>query len=56
MAEKSVVCPICNGALKAASEDELVKVLKEHAKHDHEMDMPEEKARHMVEEANHQHS
>jgi len=48
MAELSVACPACGQSLTALNEDELVKAFKEHAKHDHGMDLSEEQAREKV--------
>lgn len=51
MAEHSVICGVCGGTLIAASEHELVKTFRDHAKHQHDMDVPEEMARQKVKEA-----
>lgn len=48
MGEASVGCPICGKSLTAPNEDELVKTFRDHAKHDHDMDMSEEMAREKV--------
>ena len=48
MAELSVACPICKQSLTAPNEDELAKVFKEHAKHEHGMEMSEEEAKEKV--------
>ncbi len=45
MAEPSVSCPICKQGLTAPNEDELVKIFKEHVKHEHGMEMSEEEAK-----------
>ena len=48
MAELSVSCPACGQSLTAPNEDELVKVFKEHAKHQHSMELSEEEAKEKV--------
>ena len=48
MAELSVACPVCKQSLTAPNEDELAKMFKEHAKHQHSMELSEEEAREKV--------
>jgi predicted small metal-binding protein len=45
MGEVSVSCPVCGQSLTAPNEDELAKTFKEHAHHDHGMEMSEEQAK-----------
>jgi predicted small metal-binding protein len=51
MAAPGIMCPKCGKNLTAESEEELVKVFREHAKHDHDMDIPEEMAKEQVKAA-----
>ena len=51
MTKVSIKCPACGGSLTAMNKEDLVKVFKEHAHHDHDMDMSEEKAREKVEKS-----
>ena len=49
MAELSVKCEVCAARLEADSEDELAKLMQEHAKDAHDVDMSEEEAREIIE-------
>ena len=48
MAEPAVKCPVCAATLKGKSEAELVRMLREHARHEHSLDLPEDKAKQLV--------
>ena len=41
--EHSVTCPACGGAINAATQDELIRMVQDHAKKDHQMDLSAEK-------------
>ena len=40
----SVTCPVCGTAFGADTQDEMVKLIQAHAKKEHGMDLPREKA------------
>jgi len=44
MAELGVKCPVCGMPLRERDEEELAKELVDHAKHEHGMEMPLERA------------
>lgn len=48
MAEPAVKCPVCAATLRGKSEAELVRILREHARHEHGIDLAEDKAKQMV--------
>jgi len=48
MGEHNVKCSACGLTLTADSKEELGKKLQEHAKHAHDMDMPDEKVKEAV--------
>ena len=39
----SVTCPACGGAISATTQDELIRLVQDHAKKDHQMDLSPEK-------------
>ncbi len=39
----SVTCPACGGAISATSQDELIRLVQDHAKERHQMDLSAEK-------------
>lgn len=41
--EHSVTCPACGGVIGADTQAELVKLVQDHAKKDHQMDLSAEK-------------
>lgn len=51
MAKLGITCPKCGKSLTAESEGELAKMFRDHAKHDHDMDMSEEMAMEKVKQA-----
>ena len=41
--EHSVTCPACGGTIGASTQDELIKLVQDNAKKDHQMDLSAEK-------------
>jgi predicted small metal-binding protein len=48
LADLAGKCPVCGGTLSAHSEHELIEKLQHHAKENHNIDMPEERAKQLI--------